>query len=123
MSDQQQKPPRIEVVSLRPITGAGNLRAFASIKVGPIVINDVRLIQQPGQKAWSSPPQSEWQDNSGQTRYKKQVEWPPSWGDAVTEALTQTLDDYPQGVRQVQEAKTTVGREAQAKAGVGNYRR
>lgn len=47
---------RIHVVEIKPVSGCGNLRAFATISVEPFVIHDVRIVQQPGQRAWVSMP-------------------------------------------------------------------
>jgi DNA-binding cell septation regulator SpoVG len=47
----------VEVESIKPINGAGNLKAFAIINVsGKLRISDVRVIQQPNQQAWVSMP-------------------------------------------------------------------
>jgi DNA-binding cell septation regulator SpoVG len=48
----------IPVLEVRPITGCGNLRAFAKVKVGCFVIHGVRVLQQPGQRAWCALPQT-----------------------------------------------------------------
>jgi DNA-binding cell septation regulator SpoVG len=47
----------IEVLRVRPLTGAGALRAFADVKLGCIVIKSCRIVQQDGQKAWVALPQ------------------------------------------------------------------
>ena len=46
----------IEVLEIKPIA-KGNLKAFVKIRLGDIVINGVRIIQQAGQQAWVSCPQ------------------------------------------------------------------
>jgi DNA-binding cell septation regulator SpoVG len=52
------RPAPIEVIKVKPLENGGNLRAFASVRIGAVVIHSVRIIQQPGQKAWCSMPQS-----------------------------------------------------------------
>jgi DNA-binding cell septation regulator SpoVG len=47
----------IEVLEVRRIIGEGNLRAFAAVRLGAVVIRGCRIVQQPGQKAWVSLPQ------------------------------------------------------------------
>jgi DNA-binding cell septation regulator SpoVG len=47
----------IEVLEVRRVD-AGNLRAFAKIKLGCVVIHGCRIVQQPGQKAWVALPQT-----------------------------------------------------------------
>jgi len=39
----------MEVLNIRKMNGAGNLRALASVKIGSVVVHDFRIIQQPGQ--------------------------------------------------------------------------
>lgn len=41
----------IEIVALKPVKTTGNLKAFASIRLGGVVIHDCRIVQQPGQRA------------------------------------------------------------------------
>ena len=47
----------IEVLEVRRMDGSGNLKAFAKVKLGCIVIHSCRIVQQPGQKAWVALPQ------------------------------------------------------------------
>lgn len=52
---QAPRPPAIlEVLEVKPVNGMGNLRAFATVKLGAVVIHSCRVIQQPNQKAWVS---------------------------------------------------------------------
>ena len=44
----------IEVLEARRLDGHGNLRAFAEVRLGCIVLHSCRMIQQPGQKAWKA---------------------------------------------------------------------
>jgi DNA-binding cell septation regulator SpoVG len=47
----------IEVLEIRRLTADGNLKAFAKVRLGAVVINSCRVIQQPGQRAWVAMPQ------------------------------------------------------------------
>jgi DNA-binding cell septation regulator SpoVG len=47
----------IEVLEVRPVEGHGNLRAFAKVKLGCLIIHGVRVIRQPNQRPWLSLPQ------------------------------------------------------------------
>jgi DNA-binding cell septation regulator SpoVG len=47
----------IEVLEVRPVPGAGNLKAFVKVKLGCVVISSCRIIQQPARRAWVSLPQ------------------------------------------------------------------
>jgi DNA-binding cell septation regulator SpoVG len=62
---QAQAPsraPAIEVLEIRPLEGAGNLTAFATVRLGAVVIHSCRVIQQPGQRPWVSLPQQQAKD-------------------------------------------------------------
>ena len=54
---------QVQVTDWKPIKNGGNLRAMATVRIGPLTVHGVRVIQQPGQKAWISLPQR--QDESG----------------------------------------------------------
>jgi DNA-binding cell septation regulator SpoVG len=63
----------VVVENIRPVD-AGNLKAFASIMLGGKVrINDVRVIQQPGQRAWVSMPARSY-EKDGQRKWAPIVE-------------------------------------------------
>jgi DNA-binding cell septation regulator SpoVG len=47
----------IQVVKVKSLKDSGNLKAFASLRIGALVVHRVRIVQQPGQKAWISMPQ------------------------------------------------------------------
>jgi len=64
----------ITVDSIKPITGAGNLRAFANITIAnKIRISDVRIIAQPNQKPWVSMPSRAY-EKEGQRKWAAIVE-------------------------------------------------
>jgi DNA-binding cell septation regulator SpoVG len=50
---------KIQVEKVIPLSGTGSLKAFATVRLGAIVIHDFRIIQQAGKDAWVSPPQKE----------------------------------------------------------------
>jgi DNA-binding cell septation regulator SpoVG len=50
------RPTPIEVLEVRAVD-RGNLRAFAKVRLGAVVIHGLRVIRQPGQKAWCALPQ------------------------------------------------------------------
>jgi DNA-binding cell septation regulator SpoVG len=69
-------PPasRIEVLTL-VAAGPGNLKALASVRIGPsLVVHKCRVIQQPGQRAWVSMPQECWDGEDGRAHYTALVE-------------------------------------------------
>src|SRR5215467_10043224 len=64
----------VTVESIKAISGAGNLRAFATITiVGKLRISDVRIIQQPNQKPWVSMPSRAY-EKDGQRKWSAIVE-------------------------------------------------
>jgi DNA-binding cell septation regulator SpoVG len=61
----------IEVLEVRRLDGDSNLKAFAKVKLGSVIIHGCRIIQQPGQRAWVALPQTparKKQDGSGEIR-------------------------------------------------------
>jgi DNA-binding cell septation regulator SpoVG len=54
---------RVSVERITPVQDAGNLRALATVRVGPITIHGFRVVQQTRQRAWVSVPQR--QDKEG----------------------------------------------------------
>jgi len=50
----------IEVLSIKRLPDCGNLRAFAAVRIGSIEINGLRVVQQPGQRAYVQLPQVEY---------------------------------------------------------------
>ena len=49
----------IIVMRVTPVSGQGNLRAFADVRVGEITVCDCRVIQQAGQVAYVAGPQKQ----------------------------------------------------------------
>ena len=48
----------VQVIEIRRLDGSGNLKAFAKVKLGSVIIHGCHVIQQPGQKAWLALPQT-----------------------------------------------------------------
>lgn len=79
---------KIEVIKINPVNGGGNLRAFVDIRLTDgTVIRGLRIVQQPGQKAWVSPPQRDWKDDEGKRKWAPVVEFPPGLKEAITTAV------------------------------------
>jgi len=67
----------IEIKEVRPMEGMGNLRAFVTVRFdGNILIRDFRIIQQPEQRAWVSPPQVAF-ERDGKRRWYPVITFPP----------------------------------------------
>jgi DNA-binding cell septation regulator SpoVG len=48
----------IQVIKVKALESGGNLKAFVDVRIGAVVIRGCRVVQQPGQKAWVSMPQT-----------------------------------------------------------------
>lgn len=64
----------IEILMVTPVEGRGSLQAFSSIRLGPFVINDCRIIKEPGKKPWFSLPVLSYKTQYGTTLYKTLVQ-------------------------------------------------
>lgn len=64
----------IIVHAIYPVNDQGNLRAFADVTVDGARSPRWRIIQQPGQRAWVSPPQISWNSRvTGETIYRPAI--------------------------------------------------
>ena len=64
----------IEVLSIRRLDGSGNVKAFASIRIGEITIHGAKIVQQDGQKEWLAPPDKPWTGRDGEQKWSPVVE-------------------------------------------------
>lgn len=80
----------ISVLRLHPLTGTGNLKAFASVQIGEgeraWKINGCQVIQQEGQQAWVSLPQSKY-IRDDKPHFYPVVEVPKSIAEAIQTAV------------------------------------
>jgi DNA-binding cell septation regulator SpoVG len=74
MMEETSGRKAVEVIGLKPLNNKGNLKAFASIRLGGVTIHDCRIVQQFGQKAWVSLPQKEYTTKAGEKKYAPVVE-------------------------------------------------
>jgi DNA-binding cell septation regulator SpoVG len=82
------------VLGIKPLENAGALRAYATIKVGGLVIDDVRIIQQEGQKAFVCAPQVSWTAPDGTRKFKAIVTFPDKWKDPLRETIISAWNDF-----------------------------
>ena len=93
-SDNQSNAPAlgastapVQVIEIRRLDGSGNLKAFAKVKLGSVIIHGCRAIQQPGRKAWLAQPQilgrakakgsgTGWCPRSWRARTSSSAAWP-----------------------------------------------
>jgi hypothetical protein len=80
-------PPQITIEKLRPINGSGSLRAFCDLRIGESIFRSFRVIQQPGQDAWVSPPSESWTGNDGKKQFTRLIEFPERLQKAVEVAV------------------------------------
>ena len=79
---------KIRVVNLSLVEKPGTIRAFAEVQVGrSLRINDVKLIQQPGQKPWVAMPSRDYVGADGKKHYAPVVEVKDALKDAITAAV------------------------------------
>jgi DNA-binding cell septation regulator SpoVG len=71
-SPATRKPAVITILAIHPLQGS-NLKAFVDVQLGAVVVHGFRVIQQPGQRAWVSPPQREWMAD-GRKRFAPVIE-------------------------------------------------
>jgi DNA-binding cell septation regulator SpoVG len=65
----------VTIESIKPVTNAGNVRAFCAVNISNKVrITDVRVIQSPGQRAWVSMPSKCWETKDGKRQFTAIVE-------------------------------------------------
>ncbi len=77
---------KAHVINIKTIP-AGNLKAFVSVRVGPLIMHDWRIIQQSGQRAYVSPPQAEYVDAAGKKRFKPLLDCPKEWRDEIDKTI------------------------------------
>jgi hypothetical protein len=75
----------IEVIDLKRIQNAGNIRGVVSVRVGGVTLIGCKVVQQVGQKPWIALPDREWVDDDGKKRWTASVK--------LSTALKQRLDD------------------------------
>lgn len=59
----------IELLEVRPVASAGNVRAFVTIQLGGVTIHGCKIVQQQGQAAWLAMPDRSYPDASGKQRW------------------------------------------------------
>ena len=75
-----------EELEIRTLQNAGNLRAFVTLKIGPLEIKDFRIVQQDGQRAYVSPPQAEY-SRDGKKQFNPLLKYPPEWKEQIETAV------------------------------------
>ena len=79
---------QVQVTNMERFEQAGNLKAFADVKIGKSLrVYGFRVVQQPGQKAWVSPPQRTWDGQDGKKKYSPIVELSGELKAEVDEAI------------------------------------
>jgi DNA-binding cell septation regulator SpoVG len=106
------KPSTIQVVEVTAI-GKGNLKAMASVRIGPsLIVHKCRIIQQPGQHAWVSMPQEAWTGSDGKAHYTALVELTGDLRTRVEQAILEAVQR--QGLLAAAATESSRAREARA---------
>lgn len=66
----------IEVKNVRQFSDKGNLKAFFTVVIDGVEIRDCRVIQQPGQDAFATLPQTSYKNKDGETKYYNIIQLP-----------------------------------------------
>jgi DNA-binding cell septation regulator SpoVG len=82
------------VLGIKPLTNAGSLRAYVSLKVGGLIIHEVRIVQQEGKKAFIAPPTTTWTAPDGTRKYHPILEFPDKWKTPLTEVIIAAWADF-----------------------------
>ena len=78
----------IELLEVRPVTSAGNVRAFVTVRLGGVTIHGCKIVQQQGQAAWLAMPDRSYPDASGKQRWAAVVELSPELRRRVSDVIT-----------------------------------
>jgi len=60
----------VKVLEIRILKDGRPLKAYVSVQVGDWIIHDWRIVQQQGQRAWVTVPQTSWKDADGKVKYR-----------------------------------------------------
>jgi DNA-binding cell septation regulator SpoVG len=66
----------IIILDIRPQNGGRPLKAFVDLKLGDLTIRDFRVIQQRGERAFVTAPQTSWKSPDGAIKYKTIITMP-----------------------------------------------
>jgi hypothetical protein len=64
----------IEILDLRRVENAGNVRTFVSLRIGGVTLRGCKIVQQPGQRPWLAMPDRQWTAADGKVKYSAIVE-------------------------------------------------
>ena len=92
------KIPAFTVSEIRVIEGSTNLKALATVKVGPLTIKKIRLICVPGQKEFATWPQESY-ESEGKRKWFQLIDAPREWSQPLSEAVAEA---YANALREQQ---------------------
>jgi DNA-binding cell septation regulator SpoVG len=83
---------KIGVIASRHIN-KGTVRAITDVGLGlSLTLREFKVIQQPGQRAWVSPPSQEWQGTDGKRRFTPLIELTGSLRKRVEQAILEARE-------------------------------
>jgi hypothetical protein len=77
----------IEITNIRPTSKPGTVKAFCTLKLGGVTVNDCKIVQQDGQRAWLAMPDRAYDGSDGKKRYSPYVELSDSLKALVSDAV------------------------------------
>lgn len=89
----------IEVISIKRLKDCRSLKAFASIRFGGIEIHGLRIVQQPGQKAWVSLPQVEYNRDGKKCYYPMITIHDKRLKAAITQAVLEAWHNFRERIQ------------------------
>ena len=87
--EQSKRTVAVAVENVKRID-RGNLRALCTVAIGGLKIHSVRVVQEPGKKAWVSLPQQEWTDREGKKCYSAIIDVPDQIKVAIQHAVLES---------------------------------
>lgn len=85
----------IEVLDVRRIANAGNVRAHLSLRIGGITVHGAKIVQQPNQRPWLAMPDRQWTAPDGKVRYSPVIELTDSLKRRVSDAVLAGWTEVP----------------------------
>ena len=77
----------VELLDVRPVAGADNVKAFVTVRIGGVTIHGAKVVQQPGQAAWLAMPDRSYTDAGGKRKWSAVVELSPELRRRVSDTI------------------------------------
>lgn len=84
----------VTVGQFKPTTKEGNLKTWVNIIIGGVQINECKIIQQPGQRAFVAMPDREYQQPDGKKAYYPIVKLTDELKDKVRDVVIPAWEEF-----------------------------